>query len=59
MVVAFSASGLVCSAIEVISLTTSPMRAPASESWAMRWSVASACCTRLGGNRRSIPARAA
>ena len=31
-IVAFSASRLVCSAIEVISLTTSPLRAPASES---------------------------
>jgi len=34
--VAFSANRLVCSAIEVISLTTSPMRAPASESCAIR-----------------------
>jgi hypothetical protein len=43
--VAFSASRLVCSAIEVISLTTSPIRAPASDNSVIRWSVALACLT--------------
>ncbi len=40
--VALSARRLVCSAIEVISFTTSPMRVPACDSSVMRWSVASA-----------------
>jgi hypothetical protein len=35
-IVAFSAKRLVCSAIDVISFTTSPIRAPASESSAIR-----------------------
>ena len=43
--VALSASRLVCSAIEVISFTTSPIRAPASDNSLMRWSVAAACLT--------------
>ena len=43
--VALSASRLVCSAIAVISLTTSPMRLAASDNSPMRASVASACRT--------------
>ena len=43
--VALSASRLVCSAIEVISFTTSPIRVPACDSSVMRWSVASAWLT--------------
>jgi len=36
---------LVCSAIEVINFTTSPIREPASDNSLMRWSVAAACLT--------------
>ena len=44
-IVALSASRLVCSAIAVMSLTTSPMRPAACDSSAMRPSVFSACLT--------------
>ena len=44
-IVALSASRLVCSAIAVISLTTSPMRLAACDSAVMRASVFSACAT--------------
>ena len=44
-IVALSASRLVCSAIAVISLTTSPMRLAAADSSVMRASVFSACVT--------------
>jgi hypothetical protein len=43
--VAFSASRLVCSATELMSLTTSPMRCAADDSSLMRASVSSACWT--------------
>jgi hypothetical protein len=43
--VALSASRLVCSAIDVISFTTSPIRSPAADNSAIRSSVASACLT--------------
>jgi hypothetical protein len=44
-IVALSASRLVCSATEIMSLTTSPMRPAACYSSAMRASVFSACLT--------------
>ena len=49
--VAFSASKLVCSAIAVISLTTSPMSCAARDSSPIRSSVKLACFTALAAMR--------
>ena len=54
--VALSASRLVCSAIAVISLTTSPMRPAACDSSLMRASVFSRLLHRLAGDPGSTPA---
>ena len=44
-IVAFSARRLVCAAIAVMSLITSPIREAACDNWAIRASVRSACFT--------------